>query len=287
MRAQVVLRPTESKKLIAKAVVDVGAVKKALREGIVVIHPSSTTYHMVEYISGEKPEGIWIIGMICPRGTCLEGVTQKAFEENKYGELSDPANFPFSWVFKKGKLQKNLKLSDILDEMGEGDVYIKGVNAIDSHGYVGVLIASLAGGTISKAAVAQRKKGFQMIYVAGLEKFVPTSLRGIAKETGRDKTEVAFGIPCGLWIKHESCFTEIDAFKVLTGVEAIPIAAGGVGGGEGSVVLVLKGENEKVQKAIEVFKEMKGAQLPEIISPDCPTCHFPGCNFAGKNMEWC
>lgn len=285
MRAQVVLKPAESKKLIAKAVVETKTVKEALMNGIVAVHPSSTTYYMVEYITGKKPEGVWIIGMICPRGTCLEGVTQHEFEKDKYEELSDPANFPFTWVFKKGELVKNVRLADVLKEMGEGDVYVKGVNAIDSHGNIGVLIASLAGGTISKAALARKKRGFQMIYVAGLEKFIPSSLKEVLKETGRDKTEVAFGIPCGLWIKKAPCFTEIDAFKVLTDVEAIPIAAGGVGGAEGSTVLVLKGEVDKVQKAIEVFRETKGAQLPEIVLPDCLTCHFPGCNFAGKGIE--
>jgi len=285
-RAQIVLTPNESKKLIAKAVVAMDVVKKALEKGIVVIHPSSTTYHMIEYITGKRPERVWLIGMICPRGTCVEGLTQQAFEEDKYEEISDPANFPFSWVFRKGKLEKGWKLSEILNEMGKEDVYIKGVNAIDVHGYVGVLIASLAGGTISKAAAAQRKNGFKMIYVAGLEKLVPTSLKEVVKETGRDKTKAAFGIPCGLWIKNESCITEIDAFKLLTEVEAIPIAAGGVGGAEGSVVLVLKEKDEKIQEALRLFKEVKGAKLPNIVLPDCQMCHFPGCNFSGKSMEW-
>jgi hypothetical protein len=285
MRAQIVLRPAESKKLIAKAVLEMDTVKKALKEGIITIHPSSTTYHMFEYITGEKPEGVWLIGMICPRGTCLEGITQLEFERDKYDELGDPANFPFSWVFKKGTYISGSRLEDVLEEMGEGDIYVKGVNAIDSYGNIGVLIASLAGGTISKAALAQRRKGFQIIYVAGLEKFIPSSLKEVIKETGRDRTDAAFGIPCGLWVKKESCITEIDAFTSLTGVETIPIAAGGVGGAEGSVVFVLKGEDETVQKALELYKEMKGAQLPEIRLPDCLMCNFPGCNLAGKEIE--
>ncbi|HUT72400.1 MAG TPA: hypothetical protein VMW89_17155 [Desulfatiglandales bacterium] len=285
-RAQIVLTPNESKRLIAKATVSTDAVRDALDNGIVTIHPSSTTYHMVEFITGEKAEGIWVIGMICPRGTCVEGLTQQAFEKDKYQEISDPANFPFSWVFRKGKLEKGWKLAEILNEMSVGDVYIKGVNALDAHGYLGVLIASLAGGTISKAAAAQRRRGFKMIYVAGLEKLVPTTLRHVAKETGRHKTEVAFGIPCGLWTTKGECITEVEAFRILTDVEAIPFAGGGVGGAEGSVVMVLKGEDQKVEKAIQLFKEVKGARLPKIMLPDCETCHFPGCNFSGQKMEW-
>ncbi len=90
IRVQVVLKPAESKKLISKAVVEIDSVQKALKEGIVVIHPSSTTYFMFEYITKKKPEGIWLVGMLAPRGAYVEGLTQRAFEENKYqGPNSD------------------------------------------------------------------------------------------------------------------------------------------------------------------------------------------------------
>jgi hypothetical protein len=286
MRAQVVLTPAESKKLIAKAILEMENVKKALCQGILAIHPSSSTYFIMETLAGHIKQQIWLIGMIAPRGACVEGKTQRAFEEDHYQDLSDPANFPFSWVFREGKLQEGLKLSDVLDEMGKGDVYIKGVNAVDSHGYVGVLLASLAGGTIGKALAAQKKKGFQAIYVAGLEKFVPTSIRDVAKETGRDKTEDALGIPCRLLPIKEGCITEIEAFKILTGAEAVPIAVGGVGGAEGSVVMVIKGQESEVKKTMEVAKEVKGTRLPKVEFPDCLTCHFPGCYFSGKRIEW-
>jgi hypothetical protein len=282
IRAQVVLHPAESKKLIGKAVFEMDSVQKALREGIIVIHPSSTAYFLMEYITGKKPKGIWLVGMIATRGTCVEGLTQRAFEADKYQELSDPANFPFSWVFRKGKFEKGLKLAQILGEMGEGDVYIKGVNAIDSHGYVGVLLASLAGGTIGKALSFQREKKFKIIYLAGLEKFIPTSIQDVAKETGRANTSDALGIPCGLLPIKAKPVTEIEALKKLAGVEAVPIAAGGVGGGEGSTIMVIKGEEGEVKKAMKLVKEIKGAKLPIVEMPDCETCHLPGCYFSGN-----
>lgn len=43
MLAQVSLTPTESKKLIAKAVAEMDVVKKAANQGIVALHPSSST----------------------------------------------------------------------------------------------------------------------------------------------------------------------------------------------------------------------------------------------------
>jgi len=51
MRAQVVLRPSESKKLICKAILEMEPVQKALKQGIVVIHPSITTYFLFEHIT--------------------------------------------------------------------------------------------------------------------------------------------------------------------------------------------------------------------------------------------
>lgn len=284
IRAQLVLTPSESKKLITQAVSGMEPVKRALREGMVVIHPSSSTYFLIEHITGKKPEGIWLVGMIAPRGACVEGMTQKAFEEDKYQELTKPENFPFSWVFRKGRFEKGLKLVDILNEMDENDVYIKGVNAIDAYGHVGVLLASLAGGTIGKVLAMQKEKKFRIVYLANLEKFIPSSITEVAKETGRANTKDALGIPCGLLPMKADPVTEIQALKMLTGVDAIPIAGGGVGGAEGSFMFVIKGEEKEVEETMKLVKGIKGAKLPEVGMPNCETCHFPGCYFAGKEI---
>jgi hypothetical protein len=53
IRAQIVITPAESKKLIGKSVLEMDAVRKALKEGIVVIHPSISSYFLVEYIMGK------------------------------------------------------------------------------------------------------------------------------------------------------------------------------------------------------------------------------------------
>jgi len=284
IRAQIVLTPAESKKLITQAVSGMEPVKRAFREGMVVIHPSSSTYFLVEHLTGKKPEGIWLVGMISPRGACVEEMTQRAFEEDRYQELTKPDNFPYCWVFRKGRFETGRKLADILNEMDEKDVYVKGVNAVDAYGHVGVLLASLAGGTIGKTLAMQREKKFQIIYLAGLEKFIPSSIKEVAKETGRANTKDALGIPCGLLPIKADPITEIQSLKILTGVDVIPIAAGGVGGAEGSFMLVIKGEEKEVEETMKLVKGIKGAKLPEVGMPDCQTCHFPGCFFAGKEI---
>jgi hypothetical protein len=61
--------------------------------------------------------------------------------------------------------------------MGPKDVYIKGVNAIDPQGKVGVLIGNkVEGGTIGRIMAAQKKIGFTIIYPVGLEKLIPISI---------------------------------------------------------------------------------------------------------------
>jgi hypothetical protein len=285
MRAQILLKPSESKRLIAKAIAEMDVVKRALKDGILMIHPSSTTYHMLEFLTGKKPENIWLVGMLSPKGACVEGRMQKAMEDDHYTELTDPANFPFSWVFRKGKFETGLKLANVLAEMGEGDVYIKGVNAIDAHGHVGVLLASLAGGTIGKVIKAEKDRRFRVIYAGGLEKFIPGSLQEAAKDSGRPNTSDAMGIPCAILPIKGKAVTEIEALKILAGVDVIPIAAGGVGGAEGSTMVVLKGEDEDVKKAMQIAKEMKNCELPIVVTPVCRTCHLPGCYYSGKDMD--
>ena len=68
MRAQVSLIPNESKKLIAKAVAGLDEVKTALKDGIVAMHPSSSTLFLAEEILGKTPETeVWMCGAVTPR----------------------------------------------------------------------------------------------------------------------------------------------------------------------------------------------------------------------------
>ena len=48
MLAQIVLTPAESKKLIAKAVARLETVQQAANRGIIALHPSSSTYFIIE-----------------------------------------------------------------------------------------------------------------------------------------------------------------------------------------------------------------------------------------------
>ncbi len=152
MRAQVTLIPTESKKLIAKAVAGMSEVQNALKKGIVAIHPSSSTIFIIEELLGKPPDTkVWVCGVVAPKAACIsaEAATWQSPTEATKGRIATPAEFPHTWVVEKGELKTGLFLGDILDQMGPKDVYIKGVNAIDPDNTVGVLIGNkVEGGTI-------------------------------------------------------------------------------------------------------------------------------------------
>ena len=289
MRAQVTLTPTESKKFIAKAVANMDVVKQAAAEGIVVIHPSSSTFFIVEELTGKIPKTpVWVCGVVVPKGACLSyGSSRMDINRPETGP-HPPDGFTLSWVVQGNKLVLGLSLRELFEKMGENDVYIKGVNAVDPQGTVGILIGSnTEGGTIGQALAAYRKKGFSLIWPVGLEKLVPNSLEEAAKEAIKTKYDYAMGINCGLLpYKEGMVITEINAVEILSGATAVPIAAGGLDGAEGAITMVIKGGKEQVARAIEYAEQSKGARLPKANSPRCQDCGSAICGFPVSGKPW-
>ncbi len=281
MRAQVSLIPTESKKLIAKAVVNMDVVRRALAEGIVVMHPSSSTIFIAEEIIGERPKTtVWVCGVVTPKGTCLGLGAHKSSAEHPRVGAGNPEDFVSSWVIEGGKLSTGTSLRNLFERMGPKDVYIKGVNALDTEGTVGILSANrVEGGTIGRVFAASKQKGFSIIFPVGLEKLIPIRIEDAAKEAIKTQYDYSMGISCGLFPCKGIVVTETKAIEILSGATAIPIAAGGLDGAEGAVTLVLKGEEEQVSKAIEYVEQSKGAHLPKADPPNCEDCGIGSCDF--------
>ena len=278
MRVQFVLTPTESKKLISKAVVAMASFQRALKFGTIVIHPSSSTVFMLEELGiSLEPSAMWICGLTVPRGLCasadilLEVARSKGFDPQKYSH---------QWVIRKGKLVTNVLLGELLSELREGDIYVKSPNALDPEGNTGILFTAKGAGTIGKVMKARQKQGFEIILPTGLEKLVPTSIKKVAKESPKKAINFCTGTPCGLVPIEGTLVTEIDAVKTLSGAQAIPIAAGGVGGAEGAVILVIKGEKDQVANAADYLARVKGASLPALNLLDCKDCPRTKCHLS-------
>jgi hypothetical protein len=298
MLAQVTLIPAESKKLIAKAVTQMEVFQKAFREGLIVLHPSSTTYFMFEEMTGRKPPtNVWVCGLVTPKGTCVEmgamiqghAVPSDVKPFDPSYTRSGPGTFPYCWVFRKGEFSPQEPLSALLEEMGPNDVFVKGVNALDVEGNVGVLWGNVnEGGTAALVMSTQRRKGFKVIFPAGLEKLIPFPIKEVAKEARRFEYDYSMGMPCGLLPCEGIVVTELKAIEILSGAVAIPISAGGLGGAEGAVTLVIKGEKEQVTKAIQKIEDSKGARLPHVRISNCNDCSLASssCGFPLKDKPW-
>ncbi len=286
MLAQIVLTPAESKKLIAKAIVRLEAVQQAVQKGIVALHPSSSTYFIIEEITGSKPKtNYWVCGVITPRGMCVEMAMALGVELTPHEESVDPGDLQGTWVLEKGQLAGEEKLASLLYRMTSTDVYIKGVNALDRDGNVGVLFG--LEGSMGYLQTARKKRSFTMIYPAGLEKLIPISVKEAAKEAKRARYEFGMGMPVGLYpCPTGVTVNEVRAIEILSGASAIPIAAGGLGGAEGAITLVLKGTADVVMKALEYVEQSKGAKLPDLRLCNCNDCPVPNCKFPMAGKRW-
>jgi hypothetical protein len=289
MRAQVTLTPTESKKLIAKAVVNMDVVKKALAEGIIVMHPSSSNIFIAEEILGERPNtDVWVHGVIVPKGACVSLELYEEIMEDSSHVTKAPEAYPGSWVFEKGKFSTGTSLRDLYEKMGPGDLYMKGANAIDNDGIVGIMVGNaLEGGTIGRTCSASRRRGFSILFPVGLEKLIPGRIEDAAREAVKVKYDYSMGLHCGLfpW-KDGIVVTEPRAIEILSGAAATVVAAGGLMGAEGAITMAIKGEDEQVKRAIEYVEQSKGAQLPQLKSADCYVCTAPMCKFPLKGKHW-
>jgi hypothetical protein len=286
MLAQIVLTTAESKKLIAKAVARLEAVQQATKKGIVALHPSSSTYFIVEEITGSKPTtNHWVCGVVAPRGMCVEMAMVLGSGLTPREESADPGDLQGTWVIEKGQMGGEEKLSSLLYRMSSSDVYVKGVNALDPEGNVGILFGLK--GSMGYVQAARKKRNFTIIYPAGLEKLIPLSVKEAAKEAKFTRYESGMGMPVGLFpCPTGITITEVRAIEILSGASAIPIASGGLGGAEGAITLVLKGKADEVKQALDFVEQSKGARLPDLRLCNCNDCPVPNCRFPMTGKGW-
>jgi hypothetical protein len=286
MLAQIVLTPAESKKLIAKAIARLDAVQRAAKKGIVALHPSSSTYFIIEEITGSKPRtNYWVCGVVTPRGMCVEMAMALGIGLTPHDESTGPGDLQGTWVIENGRLGGEEKLSSLLYRMTPSDVYVKGVNALDPGGNVGILFG--LEGSMGYIQAARKKRNFTIIYPAGLEKLIPISVKEAAKEAKLNRYESGMGMPVGLFpCPTGVTVNEVRAIEILSGASAIPIASGGLGGAEGAITLVLKGKADEVKKALDFVEQSKGARFPDLRLCNCNDCPVPNCRFPMAGKGW-
>ena len=253
--ALVVLNPSESRRLLAKATVALPEVQHAWRHGTIIIGRGITNAYVTEELLGMRiePKAGLTFGMIC------SGMTT--------GNSGPPACSHH--VIREGKVVEGADSNVEILSFGPDDVFIKGANAIDPEGNAGILTSSLVGGTIGMAWPIVTPRGSHLILPVGLEKLIPSVMEA-AKHSGLYYFTYSMGLPARLTpVVLGQVLTEIQALAVLAGVKATHVASGGVGGSEGAVVLSIEGEEAAVSKAFDLVKSIKGE--PPVTVPDTLT----------------
>lgn len=257
---QVSLTPSEGKRLIGMSVAQMDAVQHALREGVIVVATSTTTgYVLEELLEKEIPDkGLFTAGVVTARGCCI----------------TDPEKRHGHRVIRRGVVSEvgTSGLPEVLAGMGPDDIFVKGANAIDPFGQAGILLGGVGGGTIGRSWGYIAANGITTIIAVGLEKLVPVSLSDAAAKTGIESVDRSLGMAVGMMVVTGNIITEMEALKMLTGVDAIPIGSGGVGGGEGSKTFVLEGPEENVQVAYDLVCSIKGEPALSTAVQRCDLC---------------
>ncbi|MEA3470272.1 MAG: hypothetical protein U9R24_00980 [Thermodesulfobacteriota bacterium] len=268
MQALFILTPAESKRLIAKGVVAMPEVQEAREKGYLVVGRGSTNGYIAEELLNKSLEKEKYVA-----GQVIRGILCALHQGIRLRPVS----------FYKGELLE-VEPGTLIEKLGPGDIVLKGANAIDSQGNVGVVMASPVGGTMGEFYMATKAQGVDMIYPVGLEKMV-LSVEEAAQYGGRLNLERTIGAPVGIaCVADGIVITEIDAIDILFGIDAVHFASGGYGGSEGAITIIVEGEDEDVNECVDFIETIKGEPpLPSAKGP-CKTCPVL-CSFQGKEEE--
>jgi hypothetical protein len=241
MKRQVVLTVSESKRLIAMGVAMMPEVKRAMEKGIVVVAKGTTNAYVLEELWGKK------IDKRRYRSSITTPMTPEKHSELQEEGIPDV-------VFRKGEVASELDRYNAVEGMEQGDVYIKGANALDYlGGKAGVLIGSSTGGTVGAVIGSVIGKKIHLVIPVGLEKLVYGDIDDLQWLAAQEDS----GGP-SLWPLTGTIVTEIEALQLLTGVDAHLYAAGGIAGAEGAVRILLDGTEEEVKAALDLIASLKG-----------------------------
>jgi len=248
MKASVVLRPSMSKRLIAKGLKEYLNSLKVLDKGIVFISLGTTNSFIVEELTD----------LVIDKNRYMAGYIGNGKLTTLDKNLRiDPI------ILIDGKVSKE-NADDVVEKMGKGDVFIKGGNAIDYDGNVGVLVADRSGGTVGKYIGKVMARGVKWVSPISIGKLVPDVIEAsyFAKI---EEWNYSMGLNVALFpIVNAIPITEIEALNIIFDVDAVLIARGGLWEDEGSIVLGIEGKEENIKKTLEYINSIKGEEIPKL-----------------------
>ncbi len=244
---QFVLTPAAGKRLIAKALAIHPAIQEAMHSRTLVIIAGTTNGYLAEEILKAlgQEEGF-------SKNRFFRGITLLPGRTTAEGRLADESHFPGDVVIEKGIWQKGTTIFDVAARLKEGDIILKGANALDPIRHqAAVLIGHPQGGTAIAALQAAVGRRVSLIIPVGLEKRIHGDLLDMAALACAAGSTGPRLLPL-----PGEVFSEIEAVRLLFGAKAEILAAGGVGGAEGAIWLAVEGRPEELaacQKEVELI----------------------------------
>ncbi len=247
---QFLITPVAGKRLIAKAVAEHDAIRDVLKSGTLVIIAGTTNGYIAEEILSKinQNEGFsrkrFFRGIVLPPGGPV----------TSSGRIKDESEFPGDVVIKDGIWQKGKTIFDVVDDLEEGDVILKGINALNHpKGQAGIYIGDPYGGTIGASIQAVIGRRIRLILPVGLEKRIYEDINDLARKLNAPGSTGPRSLPVA-----GDIITEIEAISILTGAKAELVASGGVSGAEGSIWLAIGGDDNQMNAVEKLLKSVMG-----------------------------
>ena len=239
MKIEIVLTVAQSKRLIARAVTRHPYVKAAFHTGVIGICRGTTCSYVAEEFLGRPVERFgYTTGLTLPK--------------RPYPPIEPAKCVMHDILVRKGEVHMDGEtVIEAAKNMGPGDVIIKGANALNyEKGVAGCLVGHPAGGTVGGFWGPLYGRKLRLIIPVGLEKEIAGDILKLSVECMDEYSGSSLSPMTGTII------TELEAIRILTGATARQIAAGGVRGAEGSVRLMIYGEEREVQAARELVASL-------------------------------
>jgi len=246
---QFLLTPAAGKRLIGRSFLRFASIRKALAERTVVIIAGTTNGYVAEELLGSIGQGADF-----SRKRFFRGVTlPPAYPVTESGRLSDETDFPGDVVINGGKWEKGLTVFDVADDLKQGDVIVKGVNALNiDKKQAAVYIGDLKAGTSNVLMQAVLGRRVELYLTANLEKRISGDLHYLARKLNAGNASGPRLFPLA-----GNIVTELEAIEIITGAKAELVAGGGVSGAEGSCWIAVSGSEKQIKTAENVINSVR------------------------------
>jgi hypothetical protein len=241
MKIETVLTPSQSKRLIARGVVRHPLVKTALNIGTIGVCRGTTCSYVAEEFLGHAIEPF----------SYTTGLTLPVTPEPPVTAAKTPLR---DIIIRRGEV--HMDGETVIEEsknMAPGDVIVKGANALNyAKGVAGCLVGHPEGGTTGGFWGPLYGKKIRLVIPVGLEKEIAGDILRTSEATMDQNSGSSLMPMTGIIV------TEIEAVHLLTGAYALQIAAGGIRGAEGSVRLLISGDEPQMREVRTMLDSLAG-----------------------------